>query len=65
MAAAPEEDRVHRLRALRFEDQERLAARLLAFAGLWFLLSGLLLVLSFVVAALVAFAAMFSALIAV
>jgi tetratricopeptide (TPR) repeat protein len=47
------------------EDQKRLARRLLALAGLWFLLSGLLLVLSFVVAALVAFAAMFSALIAV
>ena len=47
------------------EDQKRLAPRLLAFAGLWFLLSGLLLVLSFVVVALVAFFAMFSALIAI
>ncbi len=47
------------------EDQERLAPRLVAFAGLWFLLSGLLLVLSFVVVALVAFFAMFSALIAI
>jgi tetratricopeptide (TPR) repeat protein len=47
------------------EDQERLAPRLLAFAGLWFLLSGLLLVLSFVVVALVAFVAMFSVLIAI
>jgi tetratricopeptide (TPR) repeat protein len=47
------------------EDHERLARRLLAFAGLWFLLSGLLLVLSFVVVALVAFVAMFCALIAI
>jgi tetratricopeptide (TPR) repeat protein len=47
------------------EDQKRLAPRLLAFAGLWFLLSGLLLVLSFVVVALVAFVAMFSVLVAV
>jgi tetratricopeptide (TPR) repeat protein len=47
------------------EDQERLARRLLAFAGLWFLLSGLLLVLSFVVVALVAFVAMFCVLIAI
>jgi tetratricopeptide (TPR) repeat protein len=46
------------------EDQERLAPRLLAFGGLWLLLSGLLLVLSFVVVALVAFAALFFALIA-
>jgi tetratricopeptide (TPR) repeat protein len=42
------------------EDQERLAYRLFALAGLWLLLSGLLLVLSFVVVALVAFAALFS-----
>jgi tetratricopeptide (TPR) repeat protein len=47
------------------EENERLARRLLAFAGLWFLLSGLLLVLSFVVVALVAFVAMFSVLIAI
>lgn len=47
------------------EDQERLALRLLAFGGLWLLLSGLLLVLSFVVIALVAFVALFSVAIAI
>jgi tetratricopeptide (TPR) repeat protein len=47
------------------EDQERFAPRLIAFAGLWLLLSGLLLVLSFVVVALVAFAALFSVAIAI
>jgi tetratricopeptide (TPR) repeat protein len=47
------------------EDHERLALRLLAFGGLWLLLSGLLLVLSFVVVALVAFAALFSVVIAI
>lgn len=41
------------------EDQARFGPRLLALAGLWLLLSGLLLVLSFVVVALVAFAALF------
>ena len=41
------------------EDRERLGARLLALAGLWLLLSGLLLVLSLVVVALVSFAALF------
>jgi tetratricopeptide (TPR) repeat protein len=41
------------------EDRERLGARLPALAGLWFLLSGLLLVLSLVVVALVSFAALF------
>ena len=47
------------------EDQERLAPRLVAFAGLWLLLSGLLLVLSFVVLAVVAFAALASVAIAI
>ena len=47
------------------EDQERLAPRVLALAGLWLLLSGLLLVLSFVVVALVAFAALLSVAIAI
>jgi tetratricopeptide (TPR) repeat protein len=47
------------------EDQERLAPRLVAFAGLWLLLSGLLLVLSFVVLAVVAFAALVSVAIAI
>jgi tetratricopeptide (TPR) repeat protein len=47
------------------EDQERLAPRLLAFAALWLLLSGLLLVLSFVVVALVAFTALLSVAIAI
>jgi tetratricopeptide (TPR) repeat protein len=37
------------------EDRARFGPRLLAFAGLWFLLSGLLLALSFVVIVLVAF----------
>ena len=41
------------------EDRERFGARLLALAGLWLLLSGLLLVLSLVVVALVSFAALF------
>jgi tetratricopeptide (TPR) repeat protein len=40
------------------EDEQRLGARLLAFAGLWLLLCGLLLALSFVVLALVALAAL-------
>jgi tetratricopeptide (TPR) repeat protein len=47
------------------EDQERLAYRVLAFGGLWLLLSGLLLVLSFVVVAFVAFAALLTAAIAI
>jgi tetratricopeptide (TPR) repeat protein len=47
------------------EDRERLGARLLAFAGLWLLLSGLLLVLSLVVVAFVSFAALFLFLLAV
>jgi tetratricopeptide (TPR) repeat protein len=42
------------------EDQEHLAPRLLAFAALWSLLSGLLLVLSFVAVALAAFAVLFA-----
>jgi tetratricopeptide (TPR) repeat protein len=40
------------------EDRARFGSRLLAFAALWFLLSGLLMALSFVVAALVAYAAL-------
>jgi tetratricopeptide (TPR) repeat protein len=40
------------------EDRARLGSRLLAFAALWFLLSGLLMALSFVVVALVAYAAL-------
>jgi tetratricopeptide (TPR) repeat protein len=40
------------------DEPERLGARLLAFAALWSLLCGLLLVLSFVVLAVVAFAAL-------
>jgi tetratricopeptide (TPR) repeat protein len=43
------------------EDRARFGPRLLAFAGLWFLLSGLLLALSFVVVVLVAFAVLLMA----
>jgi tetratricopeptide (TPR) repeat protein/uncharacterized membrane protein (DUF485 family) len=47
------------------EDRARFGPRLLAFAGLWFLLSGLLLALSFVVVVLVAFAVLLLAALAV
>jgi tetratricopeptide (TPR) repeat protein len=47
------------------EDQDRLGARLLAIAGLWLLVSGLLLALSFVVVAVVSFAAFFLAALAI
>jgi tetratricopeptide (TPR) repeat protein len=40
------------------EDRARFGSRLLAFAALWFLLGGLLMALSFVVVALVAYAAL-------
>jgi tetratricopeptide (TPR) repeat protein len=40
------------------EDRARFGSRLLAFAALWFLVSGLLMALSFVVVALVAYAAL-------
>lgn len=47
------------------EDQRRLGVRLLALAGLWLLLSGLLLVLSLVVVALISFALLFCAALAI
>lgn len=47
------------------EDQRRLGVRMLAFAGLWLLLSGLLLVLSFVVLALISFALLSAAALAI
>jgi tetratricopeptide (TPR) repeat protein len=47
------------------EDQARVGPRLLAFAGLWFLLSGLLMALSFVVVALVAFAGLLLAMLVI
>jgi tetratricopeptide (TPR) repeat protein len=57
VAAAPKEVRVAQIASPAVtEDQRRLGVRLLAFAGLWLLLSGLLLVLSFVVLAVISFA---------
>jgi hypothetical protein len=47
------------------EDRARFGSRLLAFAALWFLLSGLLMALSFVVAALVAYAALLAVVLAI
>jgi tetratricopeptide (TPR) repeat protein len=62
MAAAPKEVRVAQIASPAVtDDQRRLGVRLLAFAGLWLLLSGLLLVLSFVVLALISFALLFVA----
>lgn len=46
-------------------DRERLGNRLLAFAGLWLLLSGILMSLSFVVVALVALAVLLSVILAI
>jgi tetratricopeptide (TPR) repeat protein len=60
VAAAPKEVRVAQIASPAVtEDQRRLGVRLLAFAGLWLLLSGLLLVLSLVVVALISFALLF------
>jgi tetratricopeptide (TPR) repeat protein len=62
MAAAPKEVRVAQIASPAVtEDQRRLGVRLLAFAALWVLLSGLLLVLSFVVLAVISFALLFLA----
>jgi tetratricopeptide (TPR) repeat protein len=47
------------------EDQERLGARLLAFAALWLLLSGLLMVMSLVVVALAAVAVLLVVMLAI